>query len=130
MAETPKTKTSEVTESLSEAERMARIRDLLVGPVIADETVKRDESFARLDRVLAEQASMLSALRARMDSLEQAHRAETEGLQLRLLGVVEALLADESTLQARLERSEGLRSRLDALTSRPSAADKSDQTDG
>lgn len=112
MTETTKTNASETTQNLSEAERMSRIRDLLVGPVIADETARRDQSVSRLDHAIAGQSESIAALKARIGDLERAHRAETERLNLRLLGLVETLLTDEQTLRSRLSKSDHLKFNL------------------
>jgi len=106
------TNVPDTAEGLSEAERMSRIRDLLVGPVIADETARRDESVSRLDRVLTEQSATISALQAQINELEAVRRAETERLDLRLLGILEALLTDEEGLRRRLAKSDQLKSYL------------------
>lgn len=118
MTESTTTTSSEASLNLSEAERMARIRDLLVGPVIADETAKHEETVGRLDQTLADQSALIMALNARVDELEQAQRVETERLDLRLLGMVEALLADEQGLRHRLSKSEPLQSYLADIASR------------
>lgn len=112
MSETAKTTSSETAQNLSEAERMARIRDLLVGPVIADETARRDQSVGRLDQALADQSSVITTLKARIDDLEQRQRVETERLDLRLLAMVESLLVDEEGLRRRLAKSDPLKSYL------------------
>ncbi len=112
MADPSMTDTPGTAESLSEAERMSRIRDLLVGPVIADETARRDESVSRLDKALADQSETISALQARISDLEAEQRTETERLDLRLLGIVEALLTDEEALRKRLAKSDQLKSYL------------------
>ena len=91
---------------------MSRIRDLLDGPVIADETARRDESIGRLDRALADQSETIGTLLARIDDLEQAQRADAEKLNLRLLGMVEALLTDQENLRDRLAESDHLKAYL------------------
>ena len=113
MTETSKTNASNVADHLSEAERMSRIRDLLVGPVIADETARRDESVGRLDRLIADQSEKISALQKRISELEAVQRAETERLDLRLLGIIESLITDEQKLRSRLAKSDQLRSYLE-----------------
>ena len=125
MAETSKTNASDVSEHLSEAERMSRIRDLLVGPVIADETARRDESVSRLDRTIAEQSESIKALQTRISELEASQRAETERLDLRLLGIVESLLTDEQGIRNRIARSDQLRSYLERVSSLSNGQEKS-----
>lgn len=107
---------SELTEGLSEAERMSRIRDLLVGPVIADEQARRDESVTRIDQSLSDQSQSIETLTARLGELEKAHCLETERLNFRLLGLLEALLIDEKVLRARLEGLEQLKPHASALS--------------
>jgi hypothetical protein len=106
---------------MSEAERMLRIRDLLVGP----ESAKRDESVARIDQTLADQSALIATLTARVSDLEQVQRAETARLDLRLLGMVESLLTDEQGLRARLAKSDPLRSYLGDLGGRAKGPEKS-----
>ncbi len=118
----PKTETRAI-EDLSEAERMSRIRDLLVGPVIADEQARHEQSVSRLDQDLAAQAQTIAALTARISELEQSHRLEAERSNLRLLGMMEALLADERDLRARLVKCDPLRSKLDLLGSQGGKAE-------
>lgn len=125
MSEAAKTTSSETTHNLSEAERMARIRDLLVGPVIADETARRDQSVGRLDQALADQSSVITTLKARIDDLEQRQRAETERLDLRLLAMVESLLVDEEGLRRRLAKSDPLKSYLGEVALRAKEPAKS-----
>ncbi len=96
-------------QDLSEAERMSRIRDLLVGPVIADEQARHDQSVGRLDQALTDQAQAIAALQTRIGELEQAQLAEIERLDLRLLGMMEALLVDQQSLRARLAENEHLK---------------------
>ncbi|MGI9436422.1 MAG: hypothetical protein ACR2Q4_16610 [Geminicoccaceae bacterium] len=110
---------------MSEADRMARIRDLLVGPVIADESARRDQSIGRLDQTIAEHAEKLATLRSRLDDLQQVQRAETDRFNLRLLGIVEALLADENELRKRLAQSEVLKHHLHEVNGRAEEPAKS-----
>lgn len=124
MSDPSKKANSEATETLSEAERMARIRDLLVGPVIADEQVRRDQSIGRLDQSIADQSQTIAALTARISDLEQAHRLETERLDLRLLGMVEALITDEKGLRDRLAKSDQLKAYVGEVQKRAKGSDQ------
>ena len=112
--ETPKSNSAENPEMMSEAERMLRIRDLLVGP----ESAKRDESVNKLNSALADQGALIEALTARVRDLEQEQRAETARLDLRLLGIVESLLTDEQGLRSRVAKNDRLRSYLSDLNDR------------
>lgn len=125
MTDTSKTNASNTEDNISEAERMSRIRDLLVGPVIADETARRDQSVSRLDQALADHSQTLSALQARINELEAAQERETRRQDLRLLGIVESLLTDEQGLRNRLAKNDQLKSYLDQVVSRPRGPEKS-----
>lgn len=107
-------KTSDASKmpGISEADRMAKIRDLLLGPVIADESARVDRSVGRLDDLAKEQRGAIADLKRRLDEFEQQQRAEVERLEVRILGLVEALLADENEIRARLRQHDTLRSRL------------------
>lgn len=126
MAEQTETNKVETAEGISEAERMARIRELLVGPVIADESARVDQSVGRLDQTIADQAAALAQLQERLDRLESSQRETTERLDLRLLGMVEALLTDEQGLRARLAESEAVRSYLRAADEQRAVSGQAD----
>jgi hypothetical protein len=121
MVETSKPNNTETTQNLSEAERMLRIRDLLVGP----ESAKRDESVGQINQSLADQSALIAALTARVGDLEREQRAETARLDLRLLGIVESLLTDEPGLRMRLAKSDRLRAYLGELGSTVKGPEKS-----
>lgn len=104
---------------------MSRIRDLLVGPVIADEQARHDQSVGRLDQALADQSETIAALKARIGELEQAQCAEIERLDLRLLGMMEALLVDQQSLRARLAENEQLKPYLDGVAERAKGSETS-----
>ncbi len=125
MVETSKSDTTDSTQNLSEAERMLRIRDLLVGPVIADESARRDQSVSRLDQALADQSALITALTARVHDLEQVQRAETARLDLRLLGIVESLLTDEQGLRSRVAKNDRLKAYLGHASERAKGSEKS-----
>lgn len=125
MVEKPKTADTAAVPAISEAERMARIRELLVGPSIADESARVDQSVVRLDQTIADQAQAIATLKGRLDDLQARQRAETERLDLRLLGVVEALLADEQGLRARLAGSDLLKHHTRQLTDKNAELDNS-----
>lgn len=125
MAEPSKTNASEATQNLSEAERMLRIRDLLVGPVIADESARRDQSVSRIDQALVDQAALIAALTARVNDLEQVQRAETARLDLRLLGIVESLFTDEQGLRSRVAKNDHLKAYLGQAAERAKGPEKS-----
>ena len=91
---------------ISEAQRMAKIRELLVGPVIADESAREDQSFDRLNDFVKQQQETITALQTRIQELEDRQSAGMSRLNARFLGVVEALLADEETVRSRLVQSE------------------------
>lgn len=88
---------------ISEAERMEKIRELLVGPVIADESARVDEAVSRLNDLMRDQQESITKLQARIGELEGSQRAGMRQLQLRLLGMVEALLAKEEDVSARVK---------------------------
>ncbi|MDH3659803.1 MAG: hypothetical protein OEU92_07210 [Alphaproteobacteria bacterium] len=94
---------------ISEAERMAKIRELLVGPIIADESARVDQSVGQLAK---QQEAAIAALQARIQELEDSQRIGMKRLQTRLLGIVEALLVDEEELRSRLRKSEALLPKL------------------
>ena len=90
---------------LSESERMAKIRELLVGPVIADESARVDQSVDRLHVLVNEQRETITTLEGRIRDLEESHRIGMERLRLRFQGMVEALMASEDDLRARVAES-------------------------
>ncbi len=98
--------------SISEAERMAKIRELLVGPVIADESARVDESVARLNKLVEEQHQAIIALQSRLGELEESQRADRKRVRLGLFGIAETLLADEEDVRSRVMQNETLRQRL------------------
>lgn len=126
MTEQTKMDEGKRAEGISEAERMARIRELLVGPVIADESARVDQSVGRLDQTIADQAAALARLQEQLDRLESSQRETTERLHLRLLGMVEALLTDEQGLRARLVESEAVRSYLRDADEKRALSDQAD----
>lgn len=87
---------------ISEAERMAKIRELLVGPVIADESARVDEVVRQLNELVQDQQDAISKLQARIGELEERQRVDNKRLKLRLLGIVETLLASDDDVSARL----------------------------
>lgn len=87
---------------ISEAERMAKIRELLVGPVIADESARVDEAVRQLNDLVRDQQEAISKLQARIGELEDRQRADNKRLKLRLLGIVETLLASEDDVDTRV----------------------------
>jgi len=93
---------------LSESERMAKIRELLVGPVIADESARVDQSVDRLNELVNEQRETILILEGRIRELEESQRLGMERHRLRLFGMVEALLASEDDVRARLAKNETL----------------------
>ncbi|MGI9488549.1 MAG: hypothetical protein ACR2RF_22250 [Geminicoccaceae bacterium] len=98
---------------ISEAERMAKIRELLVGPVIADESARVDQSVARLNELVEEQHQTIIALQSRLGELEDSQRVDMKRVRLGLLGIAETLLADEEDVRSRVMRNETLRQRLE-----------------
>lgn len=110
-------KSSDATQGADsgDAERMDKIRELLVGPALADEAARIDQSVSRLNELAKIQDETIVALEAKIRELERTQRLGMEQLRLRLLGVVETLLADEEDLRARLARNDMLMSRLDAV---------------
>lgn len=98
---------------MSEAERMARIRELLVGPVIADESARVDQSFDQLKELVEEQHQTIIALQSRFRELEDTHRADVKRLRLSLLGMVETLLANEEDVRSRVMKNDTLRRELE-----------------
>ncbi len=97
---------------ISEAERMAKIRELLIGPALADESARMDRSVSRLDEAASVQRETVAGLQSRLDELEVRQSREIDRLQTRLLGLIEALLADEEEIRARLMHSDVLRTKL------------------
>lgn len=108
MIEKKNTDSAAPGSGISEAERMAKIRELLVGPVIADESARVDQSFGRLNEFIREQQETIAALQTRIQELEDRQRVGMSRLHVRLLGLVEALLADEEAVRSRLTQSEVL----------------------
>ena len=99
---------------ISEAERMAKIRELLVGPVIADESARVDQSVAGLKELVEEQHQIINTLQSRIRDLEGSQRADRKRARLELLGIAEALLADEEDIRSRIMQNEIFRSKLEA----------------
>lgn len=87
---------------------MAKIRELLLGPVIADESARVDESVDRLNELVREQQEAITALHAKIRELEDRQRAGMERFRVRLLGMVEAVLADEDDVRSRLKKNDAL----------------------
>ncbi|MGI9510841.1 MAG: hypothetical protein ACR2QJ_15985 [Geminicoccaceae bacterium] len=108
------TSQSAPSAGISEAERMAKIRELLVGPVIADESARVDQSVARLDKLAKAQHETIIALQARIQEMEDRERINSKQVRMRLLGMVEALLADDDEVRSRLMKNETLLSRLES----------------
>lgn len=98
---------------ISEAERMARVRELLVGPAIADQSVVINQAIDSLSERIREQQETIATLRSRIQELEDSHRINTSKLQTRLLGVAEALLANDEDLRPRLTNNEAFNGKLD-----------------
>jgi len=96
------------TVDISESERMAKIRELLVGPVIADESARVDQSVEHLNKLVREQREAISVLEARIRELEESQRVGMTRLRVRLLGMVEALLANEEDVRVRLAQNQTL----------------------
>lgn len=113
MTEQKETNENSPAASISEAERMAKIRELLMGPVIADESARVDESVGQLNHLLKEQQDLISALQARVRDLEESQRVGMRRLRLRLMGMVEALLASEDDVRLRLSKNEVLSPKLE-----------------
>jgi hypothetical protein len=88
--------------SISEAERMAKIRELLVGPVIADESARVDEAVSQLNDLVRVQQETISKLQIQLGELEDRQKANNKQLRLRLMGIVETLLASEDDVSARV----------------------------
>ena len=109
MVDNPQKSDNSTPQALSEAERMARIRELLVAPVVADESARVGQSLERLEKLLSEQVEKYARLSEKLKRLETAQRADARRLDLRLLGVVDALLTDENGLRARVAGNELLR---------------------
>lgn len=85
---------SSETSGISEAERMARIRELLIGPVVADEAARTAQSISTLDEAAKSQSETIASLQERIETLEKQRRVDIDQLRIRLLSLVEALLAD------------------------------------
>ena len=85
---------SSETTGISEAERMARIRELLIGPVVADEAARTAQSISALDEEAKSQREEIANLQLRIDTLEKQRRSDIDQLRKRLLNLVEVLLAD------------------------------------
>lgn len=117
---TQQEKTGEPTSApgISEAERMAKIRELLVGPAIADESERIEKSVDRLNDLVKEQQEALAALRAQVEELESSQRTEIKQLRLRLLGIVETLIADEEDVHSRIKRHDMLHSEFEGKQER------------
>lgn len=98
---------------ISEAERMAKIRELLVGPVIADESARVDEAVSQINDLLREQQETISQLKVRIGELEERQSVNNKQLRLRLLGVVETLLASEGDVGKRLSENQMLAAKLE-----------------
>ena len=125
MVDNPQKSDNTTPQALSEAERMARIRELLVAPVVADESARVGQSLERLERLLSEQVEKYARLSERLKRLESEQRADARRLDLRLLGVVDALLTDENGLRARVAGNELLRPQLSPLKAEPAELDQS-----
>ena len=113
MTDQQKTSEPAAAPGLSEAERMAKIRELLVGPAIADESERIDRSVDRLHDLVKEQQEALTALRTQVQELEDDQRRGIRQLRLRLLGIVESLIADEEDVRSRIMRHDILMSELE-----------------
>ncbi len=98
---------------ISEAERMSKIRELLVGPVIADESARVDESVAHLRELIEEQHQTIIALQSRLGELEDDQRADMKRVRFTLLGIAETLLAEEEDVRSRVMQNQALRQRLE-----------------
>jgi uncharacterized coiled-coil protein SlyX len=98
---------------ISEAERMAKIRELLVGPVIADESARVDEAVSELNDLVRAQQEVISKLQVRIGELEELQRLNNKQLRLRMLGIVETLLADEADVSERLSGNQMLTAELE-----------------
>ncbi len=98
---------------ISEAERMAKIRELLVGPVIADESARVDEVVSQLNDLVREQQEAISKLRVRIGELEERQRLNNKQLRVRMLGLVETLLASEHDVSERLAGNQLLAAELE-----------------
>lgn len=112
---TDKEKVSDPTPGtgISEAERMAKIRELLVGPIIADESARVDESVARLNELVEKQHQTIIALQSRLGELEDSQRTDMKRVRLSLLGIAETLLASDEDIRSRVMQNETLRQRLE-----------------
>ena len=99
---------------ISEAQRMAKIRELLVGPAIADESARVDQSFGRLDELVKDQQKAIAALQARIQELEESQRVDMKRFKMRLMSLAEALLADEEDVRARVMENETLLHKLES----------------
>ena len=97
---------------ISEAERMAKIRELLVGPVIADESARVDEAVRQLNDLVREQQDTISKLQVRIAELEERQRTDNTRHRIRMLGIVETLLASEDDVSKRISGSPSLAGEL------------------
>jgi len=91
---------------------MARIRELLVGPVVADEAARTAQSINTLDEAAKSQGDTIASLKLRIEELEGEQRASAEQLKMRLLGLVEAIFSDDREIRERLMKNELLRSKI------------------
>ena len=112
MTESKKTSNVAPNAEISESERMAKIRELLVGPVIADESARVDQSVERLHEIVNEQRDLISTLEARLQGLEEKEQNDMARLRVRLFGMMEALLADEDDVRARIQQNQTLASKV------------------
>lgn len=115
MTDPKTTSDSASTAGLSESERMAKIRELLVGPALADETARVDQSFDRMNRLVQEQQELIATLRAQLNRLEDRQKSDMQRMQIRLLGMIEALMANEDDLRSRLAQDDLLTRKLDDI---------------
>lgn len=119
---TKQDKTSDPAKApgMSESERMAKVRELLVGPAIADESKRVEQSFDRLNDLVKEQQDLITTLTARIRELEDSQRNELKRVRVRLLGMVESLIANEDDVRSRLMQHDMLMSELDSDQERTS----------
>ena len=112
MTEENKASGAALNVDISESERMAKIRELLVGPVIADESARVDQSVDRLNEIVKEQRERITTLEADLRDLKDSQRNDMARLRVRLFGMMEALLADEDDVRARVEQNQALSSEI------------------
>lgn len=112
MTEQKKPSEARPNAEISESERMAKIRELLVGPIIADESARVDQSVERLHEIVNEQRNLITTLEARLRDLEEKERNDMAQLRVRLFGMMEALLADEGDVRARIQQNQTLASEV------------------